>query len=52
MKEGEKLLRNTKGTLGEEDPIFEKFRAALAVCRNAHRSMESFVERGKIIEEF
>ena len=52
MKEGEKLLRKTKGLLGEEDPVFEKFRAALAVCRNAHSSMASFIERGKIIEDF
>ena len=52
LKEGEKILKKSKKLLGEDDPVYDKFRAAMAVFHNVCSSMESFVEKGKIIEDF
>ena len=52
LKQGEKILKKTKNLLGEDDPVYDKFRAAMAVFHNVCSSMESFVEKGKIIEDF
>lgn len=52
LKQGEKLLQNSKALLGEEDPVYDKFETVMSVFRNAHRAMESFVERGKVIEDY
>jgi len=38
--------------LGVEDPVYEKLEAAMTVYENAFSSIESFIERSKVIEEF
>jgi hypothetical protein len=52
FEEGSVLLNKLKGSLDTEDPIFQKFESVMAVYENAYHYMASFVEKGKIIEEF
>jgi hypothetical protein len=52
LKEGEKRLEKAKELLGGDDPVYGRFETALKVLHNAHRDLESFVERGELIEEF
>lgn len=52
LKHGEKILRKSRELLGEDDPVYVKFEAAVTGCHNVHDSIESFVEKGKGIEEF
>lgn len=52
LKAGEALLEKIKAALGEEDPVYQKLETAMAVYENAHESVDSFIERGKIIEDF
>ncbi len=52
FKEGERLLSKVEDMLGTDDPIFDKFEAAMATYRNTLKNIAGFIERGKIIEEF
>lgn len=52
LKAGEALLKKIKAALGEEDPVYHKFKTAMTVYENAYDSIDAFIERGKIIEEF
>jgi hypothetical protein len=52
LKQGEKILKKSRELLGEDDPVYDRFETAMAVSQNAYRSIESYVEKGKIIEDF
>jgi hypothetical protein len=52
LEEGERLLSYAKETFGEEDPIFQKLGSVMTVYENAYHHIVSFIEKGKIIEEF
>ena len=52
LKQGEKILRKSRTLLGEDDPIYDKFKTAMTFYSNAYSSIEGFVKKGKIIEEF
>ncbi|MFC1488402.1 hypothetical protein ACFL6B_01000 [Thermodesulfobacteriota bacterium] len=52
FKTGERLLKKIRAALGREDPIYHKLESAMTVYENAYNSMESFIEKGKIIEDF
>ena len=52
LKQGEKILKKSRELLGGDDPVYDKFVTAMAFFHNACSSMESFVEKGKIIEDF
>ncbi len=49
---GRKILRKSKEVLGEEDPVSDKIEAALLTLMHTNGQLESFVERGEIIETF
>jgi len=49
---GVKLLDKTRQTLGDEDPVYERMEAAVRACEATYRSVDEFVERGKVIEDF
>jgi predicted transcriptional regulator len=49
---GEKLLTKAEEILGTDDPIVHKLQTALSVYKNVYEDIASFIERGKIIEEF
>ena len=52
LRAGEKILKNARVRLGEEDPVYDRFETAMGVLLNAHNDVQSFVERGEIIEDF
>jgi hypothetical protein len=52
LNKGEQLLRKSKRILGDEDPVYGKFETAMSVLNNAHSIIESFVKKGKIIEDY
>ena len=52
LEEGERLLNKTKEIFGEEDTIYQKLESVMTVYENAYRHIASFIEKGKIIEEF
>ena len=52
LKAGEKILRKSKASLGVDDPVYDRLRAAMVGLVNAYRHIDSYVEKGKIIEEF
>ena len=52
LKQGEKILMKSREVLGEDDPVFEKFSAAMAVSHNVRDDIESFIIKGEIIEDF
>jgi hypothetical protein len=52
LEEGERLLNKTKEIFGEEDTICQKLESVMTVYDNAYHHIASFIEKGKIIEEF
>ena len=50
--EGENLLLQAEKDLGAEDPIVDKLETAMSVYRNMLGAIATFIERGKILEEF
>jgi len=52
MKQGEKILKKSRDLLGDDDPVYDRFETAMTVCRSTHRNIQSFVEKGEIIENF
>ena len=52
LAEGERLLNNAKEIFGAEDPISQKLESVMTVYKNAYHHIASFIEKGKIIEEF
>jgi len=52
LQQGEKILKRSKKLLGEDDPAYDKFNTSMAALHNAHHSIESFIEKGEIIERF
>ena len=51
-KMGKALLKKIKDTLGEDDPIYHRQANLMAVYENTYSHIDSFIERGKIIEDF
>jgi uncharacterized protein (UPF0147 family) len=52
FKGGVDILHKINELLGDDDPIFEKFGTVMAVYQKAYDQIESYIEKGKIIEEF
>ena len=52
FKQGVKILHNINNLLGEDDPIFDRFATTMAVYQKSYEQIESYIEKGKIIEEF
>jgi LmbE family N-acetylglucosaminyl deacetylase len=52
LAQGMKILQKAQSQLGEEDPVFARFEAAMHSLVNAQRHIENYVEKGSGIEEF
>ena len=52
LEEGERLLSNAKEIFGVEDTICQKLESVMTVYENAYHHIASYIEKGKIIEEF
>ena len=50
--EGAKLLSKAKKMVGENDPVVDKLKTVTAVYRNSLDEIGSFIEKGKLIENF
>jgi hypothetical protein len=52
LENGLKILQKSKLLLGEDDPVVIRLEFALKALVNAQSNIETYVERGKIIESF
>ncbi len=52
LEHGEKILQKSEKLLGKDDPVYCKFESAIAACTSAYNNIDSFIERGEIIEDF
>jgi len=52
FNQGVKILHNINELLGDDDPIFDRFATTMAVYQKSYEQIESYIEKGKIIEEF
>lgn len=52
FKEGEKILNDIKKQLGDDDPIINKFEMVMSGYETAKSNIETFIDRGKSIEDF
>jgi hypothetical protein len=52
LGEGTRILRKSKKSLGEGDPVTDKIESALIALMNTYDSLVSFIERCEVIEDF
>lgn len=52
LEQGEEISEKVDKALGEDDMLSEKLKGAVSTLRGAYETMASFVERGRIIENF
>lgn len=52
LEDGLRLLENTKDLLGENDPVSTRLAVAMSAYLNAQRTIEAYIEKGSIIEDF
>ncbi len=51
-KEGLTLLKQVGDGLGKEDPVYSKLEAVMSMYESANRSIDSYIDRGSLIEGF
>jgi hypothetical protein len=52
LNQGHNLLVSVKSELGEDDPVYVRFRAAMHALESAYDIIGTYVAKGKIIEDF
>jgi hypothetical protein len=52
LQNGLEILQKSRSLLGEEDPVSVKLESAMRSLVNAQGHVQTFVEKGEIIEEF
>ncbi len=52
LGQGQKILEKAKRALGEDDPVYEKLEPAIKTLFSTCKNIESYVEKGRIIEDF
>jgi predicted DNA-binding protein YlxM (UPF0122 family) len=52
LQNGLKILQKSKQLLGEDDPVVVRLEFAMKALVNAQSNIETYVEKGKIIEAF
>ncbi|MFZ0241882.1 MAG: hypothetical protein WAL90_09570 [Desulfobacterales bacterium] len=52
IETGEKIWRDAREQLGEEDPVFDELDRAMTALLNARDDIGVFIAKGKIIEKF
>jgi len=52
LEHGKKILQKSVKLLGKDDPVYCKFESVIAACTSAYNNIDSFIEKGEIIEEF
>ena len=52
LAQGLKIMQKAQMQLGEEDPVYARFEAAMHSLVNAQNNIENYVEKGRVIEDF
>jgi hypothetical protein len=52
VADGKKLLDKAKKFLGDDDPVVEELESVVAVSENTLQKIDSYLEKGKVIEQF
>jgi hypothetical protein len=52
LDQGKQLLENSKDLLGEDDFVYEKLATSMKGMLNAYNAIDTFVEKGEMIEDF
>ena len=52
LEHGKNILQKSVKLLGKDDPVYCKFESVIAACTSAYNNIDSFIEKGEIIEEF
>jgi hypothetical protein len=52
VAEGKKLLNKAEKFLGHDDPVTEELESGVAATESALQKIDSFIEKGKVIEQF
>jgi hypothetical protein len=52
VKDGERLLRYAKKSLGGDDPVYDKLEGAIATLFSAYRHIDDTIKKGEVIEDF
>ena len=52
LAQGLKTLQKAQSLLGDEDPVYARFEAAMQSLANAQGHIENYVKRGSAIEDF
>ena len=52
LGQGQQLLAGVKSVLGDDDPVYVRFRAAIQTLESAHDLIAAYVTKGNIIEDF
>ncbi len=52
VRHGEMILEKSENLLGKDDPVYNRLEKTMGACKSAYREIESFIEKGKAIEEF
>ena len=52
FEQGKQILDKAIIALGDDDPLCDKYEAAMTFYANAYKNIEIFIERSKIIENF
>ncbi len=52
FNQGVRMLEEMEQALGEGDPVHARFESAMAYYQNAYDTIASYMEKGKIIEDF
>lgn len=52
LVQGLKILQKTRTVLGEDDPVYTRFEAAMHALQNAQNHIEHYVKKGSVIEDY
>jgi hypothetical protein len=52
LEEGIKLLEDARRRLGDEDPVVQHLKGAVAHCAGTQRGLREVIERGRCLEDF
>jgi hypothetical protein len=52
LNQGNKILEKSRMSLGDDDPVSQRINSAMTSLANAYAHMESFVQKGALIEKF
>ena len=52
LAQGLKILHKAQSLLGEEDPVYARFEAAMQALVNSQSHIENYVRKGSVIEDF